>query len=122
MRSCTLRPGRRSPWALARPARVVAFLLVVQGQAGADEKAATTAAPSNDDCLACHNSAQDRTHGPAIPPVGDALSKSVHGPLDLACVDCHTDPAAAEMPHPEKLAQPTCDKCHEDAVAAYDKS
>jgi len=122
MRSCPPRPARRLPWSLARPARVIAFLLVWQGQAEAEEKAAPPAAPSNDDCLACHNSAQDRTHGPAIPPVGDALSKSVHGPIEVACVDCHTDPAAAEMPHPEKLAQPTCDKCHEDAVAAYDKS
>jgi predicted CXXCH cytochrome family protein len=54
--------------------------------------------------------------------MGEALAKSVHGPLDVACVDCHTDPAAAEMPHPEKLAPPTCNKCHEDAVAGYDKS
>jgi hypothetical protein len=97
-------------------------MLLSSAQARADEAAAPAAAPTNEDCLSCHATAQDRTHGPATPPVGEALAKSVHGAIGVSCVDCHADPAAADMPHPEKLAPPTCNQCHEDAATAYDKS
>lgn len=101
---------------------MAALVVMPQARAGAEETAVPAATPSNDDCMACHASAQDRAHGPAVPEVGDALGKSIHGPLELSCVDCHADPAAGEMPHPERLAAPTCDKCHEDAATGYDKS
>lgn len=123
MRSSNTRSGCRLSPALTSRAGVVAFLLIgVQARAGTEEKAAPAAAPSNDDCLVCHANVQERTSGPPILPVGEALAKSIHGPLGVSCVDCHTDPKVVEVPHPEKLAPPTCDKCHEDAVTAYDKS
>lgn len=89
----------------------------------AEEPAADpAAAPTNDDCLTCHSSEQERAHGKTIPPVTDALLKSIHGQTEVACVDCHADPQAAEVPHPEKLARVTCTNCHEDQVSAYNKS
>ena len=50
------------------------------------------AAPTNDDCLTCHEA--------------PALFKSVHGEAGLACTDCHADLArTTEFPHAEKLAK-----------------
>ena len=88
--------------------------------AAAPKAETPAAAPSNEDCLACHSSQQDREHGKPIAPVTEALSKSIHGQMDVACVDCHTD--VSEVPHSEKLARVTCTKCHEDAVGAYNNS
>jgi hypothetical protein len=78
--------------------------------------------PTNDECLGCHGSSVDRTNGRAIPAVSDTFPDSVHGQINLACVDCHTDLQGKDLPHAEKLAQPNCSQCHEDAVKAYDLS
>jgi hypothetical protein len=63
-------------------------------------------APTNDDCLACHEA-------PALPA-------SVHGEAGLACVDCHADLArTTEFPHAETLAKAECGSCHGEAVSQY---
>jgi hypothetical protein len=83
---------------------------------------AAQAGPTNEDCLGCHGNEVDRSKGRAIPAIGEAFAESVHGQINLSCVDCHTDLQGKDLPHPDKLAKPTCVQCHEDAVKAYDKS
>lgn len=79
------------------------------------------AAPTNDDCLACHGDSEAaRADGTSIAVDAAAFGESVHGVL--SCTDCHLDLANAEFPHAEKLAAPDCSACHGDAVERYGKS
>ncbi len=79
--------------------------------------------PANDDCLTCHNDPEaKRADGRSVAVDPAPFAKSVHGQLELRCVDCHADPAAAELPHPEKLAPVECATCHDAAVTAFKKS
>jgi nitrate/TMAO reductase-like tetraheme cytochrome c subunit len=78
-------------------------------------------APTNDDCLACHDdSSLTGGDGRSVSVAGKPFSDSVHGPMD--CIDCHADLASAEFPHEERLAKVDCSGCHPDPVAAYGKS
>jgi len=90
--------------------------------APATDPAAPATSPTNEDCLACHGSTMDRSKGKAIPPVSDTYPKSVHGQMEMVCVDCHVDLQGKELPHADKLPKPVCSACHEDAVKAYDQS
>jgi nitrate/TMAO reductase-like tetraheme cytochrome c subunit len=80
------------------------------------------AAPTNDDCMACHSDAElTGAGGRPVAVNADRFAASIHGQAGIACVDCHRDLAAmTELPHPEKLAPATCGACHEGAVQAYD--
>jgi hypothetical protein len=81
---------------------------------------AAAAAPqrhANDDCLACHG---DGAAGPAVAP--GVFAGSIHGQSGIGCVDCHTDVAVADLPHPEKLARVNCAACHEAPAAQYEQS
>jgi len=78
-------------------------------------------APTNEDCLACHDDATlTASDGRKISVPAEPFADSVHGPL--SCTDCHADLAHAEFPHAEKLAKVDCAACHADPVAAYGKS
>ena len=78
---------------------------------------AQTPHPSQD-CLACHDDASlQRRNGTSITVHATSFAASVHGPM--ACVDCHTDVATAELPHPEQLKKVDCAACHTDQVAQY---
>jgi nitrate/TMAO reductase-like tetraheme cytochrome c subunit len=92
------------------------------GQRAAAPAAAPAApAPTNDDCLACHEDASlTRADGSKIAVDKAAFGASVHG--SLSCVDCHQDLATAELPHAEKLAPVDCSTCHGDEVARYRES
>jgi hypothetical protein len=92
------------------------------GAAQTDEPALAESSPSNDECLGCHGNNVDRSKGRPIAAVSDTFPASVHGQINLACVDCHSDLQGKDLPHAEKLAKPTCSQCHEDAVKAYDLS
>jgi hypothetical protein len=94
----------------------------VRAEAPAGTAAAADTSPSNDECLGCHSNELDRSKGRAIPPIGEAFAESVHGQINLNCVDCHVDLQGKDMPHDDKLAKPVCSTCHEDAVKAYDQS
>lgn len=89
---------------------------------GGGQGAPAQAGPSNDDCLGCHANPVDRDKGPAIPAVGASFAGSVHEQMGVSCIDCHADLQGKDLPHPDKLAKPTCVQCHEDAVKAYDAS
>jgi len=80
--------------------------------------------PPNDDCLACHGDpSTTRADGRSVAVAPESFAKSVHGTLDMACVDCHADLAkTTEFPHPDRLAPVNCATCHEDAVKAFDAS
>ncbi|HXW08265.1 MAG TPA: cytochrome c3 family protein [Vicinamibacterales bacterium] len=81
--------------------------------------AAPSAAPSNADCLACHeDDAAVRADGRPVVVKPAVFEGSVHGAL--SCVDCHADLAAgAGFPHPEKLARADCSTCHPDPVEKF---
>lgn len=85
-------------------------------------KADPSTGPSNEDCLGCHSNPVDRSHGPAIPAVGETFADSVHGQISLSCVDCHVDQQGKDLPHEDKLPKPTCVPCHEEAVETYGSS
>lgn len=94
------------------PGVLATFLLVAT--------APVLAAPTNDDCLACHDDASaTRGDGTSIAVDGKSYADSVHGPLE--CVSCHSELANAEFPHKEKLAKPDCASCHSDVADAYGK-
>jgi len=82
--------------------------------------AAQAAAPSNSDCLACHEDPKltKKVDGKdvslAVQP--KVFAKSVHG--NAACVDCHV--GIKEVPHPEgKLPPVQCGGCHGDQTKQY---
>ena len=79
--------------------------------------------PTNDDCLMCHSDpAAARADGRLVAVNPEYFGASIHGQVGLACVDCHSDLAAAvEWPHAEKLKPAQCATCHEPAVTAYDR-
>jgi len=99
-----------------------AILLAVAGVLHSPKAAAAPIpAPTNDDCLACHDDPSAVAgDGRSISVTAATFADSVHGPL--SCTDCHADLAHAEFPHPEKLAKVDCAGCHPDPVADYDKS
>jgi len=81
------------------------------------------ASPTSDDCMTCHaDPATTRADGTPLVVDAKAYAASVHGQIDLACVDCHADLAKAELPHAEKLAPVDCSTCHADAVTEFKKS
>lgn len=86
----------------------------------AQERAAPSA-PTNGDCLACHEDASAaRANGSSVSVPPAPFAASVHGPLD--CVDCHADlKTASEFPHADTLARVNCASCHDEATAAYDR-
>ncbi|HEX7499936.1 MAG TPA: hypothetical protein VF524_06475, partial [Polyangia bacterium] len=98
------------------------FAALARAEAPAAPTAAVETSPSNDECLGCHSNELDRSKGRAIPAIGEAFAESVHGQINLACVDCHADLQGKDLPHADKLPKPVCSQCHEDAVKAYDQS
>jgi nitrate/TMAO reductase-like tetraheme cytochrome c subunit len=79
------------------------------------------AAPSNDDCTACHaEPTLTRASGTPVSVDLPTFTASTHG--GLACVDCHTDLTKTEFPHAETLAKVECATCHDDVGATFDDS
>ncbi|MEW6743646.1 MAG: cytochrome c3 family protein [Planctomycetota bacterium] len=78
----------------------------------------------NEECLECHGDRDLSTErdGQTLSLFVDAAvyGTSVHGGLD--CVDCHTQAAVEEFPHPERLAPVACGTCHDEAEAAFARS
>ncbi len=100
---------------------LLALALVAPWSAGAD---APPKPPTNDDCLTCHDDATaTRADGRPLAAVRAELEASLHGPLGIACVDCHVDLAkTSDFPHEEKLQKATCTACHDEPAAAFAKS
>jgi hypothetical protein len=88
------------------------------GPASPQPAAAEQTTATNADCAMCHedDSAVRADGRPVVvkPPV---FEQSIHG--GLSCVDCHTDVAKGEFPHPEKLKQVDCSTCHPGPVEQY---
>ena len=83
-----------------------------------------TAGPANDDCLACHGDPDAKSDlGRLVAVDGAKFAESVHGSLDLKCVDCHADlKTFNDFPHESKLAKAVCIDCHQEKVAEFDRS
>jgi hypothetical protein len=74
-------------------------LLVAVPAFAQQDAGATPPAPSNDDCLMCHNDPEaKRGDGSSVAVDPDRFAKSVHGQLSLSCTDCHADLASAGQP------------------------
>ncbi len=86
---------------------------------GAAILTAAPAAPSNDDCLACHADAGLKSaKGKSLYVSKKKFAASVHG--GASCVDCHADLAkATEFPHPARLAPAACASCHDSVGASH---
>lgn len=98
---------------------VIATALLVFGAA------TTSAGPvkptGNDDCLTCHaDKDAKRSDGRSVLVAGQKFNASVHGQAGVACVDCHSDLAAAkDFPHAALLKKVDCAACHEGAPASH---
>jgi c(7)-type cytochrome triheme protein len=85
----------------------------------AASKVKAAAAPTNDDCLACHSdkdlkrTAGRRARGASVFVDASALDGSRHAGLE--CVSCHT---SATVPHDAKLPAVDCAGCHGDKAEA----
>jgi hypothetical protein len=102
-------------WPRGRLCAIATVVLSVLGTAGA-LCAQSQAAPTTEDCLACHgDSSATRVSGSSVAVAADIFGKSIHG--QLACVDCHADlTKTTEWPHPEKLQKVACATCHDEPV------
>jgi formate dehydrogenase gamma subunit len=82
------------------------------GQPSAPKGKTASASPGNEECLGCHadKGLTKEVGGKSVSLFADeaALKASVHG--RLACIDCHA--GIVEVPHAEKLAPVSCQKCH----------
>jgi hypothetical protein len=105
---------------------LLAFLVVgvVSPMLAQSDNAPAPASHGNDDCLVCHEDSSTTRAAGGQPVVVDSkvYAASVHGQLDLKCVDCHADVATSELPHAEKLQPANCSGCHGDAVTNYQSS
>jgi nitrate/TMAO reductase-like tetraheme cytochrome c subunit len=80
--------------------------------------AGAAAPPSNEDCVACHDTGAVRANGTSVAVDPKAFEASTHG--SAQCVDCHSDLAQlAEFPHPDKLARVNCASCHDDVGSKF---
>ncbi len=83
--------------------------------------AATPAAPTNEDCQACHGDAEaKRADGRSVFVSEKKFAGSVHGQAGISCVDCHADLAkTSDFPHKERLAPVDCAACHDAAGKSH---
>lgn len=104
---------RRIPIAILLPA-CAGILIVFVPSARAARPAPLPAAPTNDDCMACHGDPSAvRADGRPVAVAAARFGASVHGQASLACVDCHQDlETTVEFPHAEKLVKVNCASCH----------
>jgi hypothetical protein len=113
-------------WALALGFSVRANPVAAPGTTGGSapvaQAAPAQAAPTNADCLMCHeDDAAARADGRPVVVKPAVFTASIHGPL--SCVDCHQDLAAsAEFPHAETLAKVDCGVCHSDTAEKYNRT
>jgi cytochrome b subunit of formate dehydrogenase len=68
-------------------------------------------APTNADCLACH----DAAHGEKDSTIAGSLAISIH--KDFGCVDCHI--AIKEIPHEKNVTDVNCGDCHAEESGIY---
>jgi hypothetical protein len=109
-------PGRRA-------VALACLLLLPVSFARAQSPAPAAPASTNDDCLLCHaEPSTTRATGQPVVVDAAAFTASIHGQLEMACVDCHADLAAAELPHAETLARVDCGTCHDGAAQAHARS
>jgi cytochrome b subunit of formate dehydrogenase len=84
--------------------------------------AAAPAGPTNEDCLGCHadKGLVKEVKGKKVSLYADegVFKASIHG--RLTCTRCHAD--IKEIPHPEKLAPVSCQKCHAEATGKFVRS
>ena len=103
---------------IARALRLTAVALALAAALHGQEEAA---APTSEDCAACHEPgprAGKRKEGEAPNFDAAALKASPHADLD--CTSCHGD--IKELPHPDKLAKVDCGDCHGDEQKQFAES
>jgi cytochrome b subunit of formate dehydrogenase len=78
-------------------------------------------APTNEDCLTCHEDpGAKRANGTPVFVAKDRFASSLHGAAGLACIDCHADLAkTSDFPHKERLKRVDCAACHDSAGASH---
>ena len=109
---------------LATAAGLLTSVLVGPVALAQRAKPSAPAPPDNATCLACHeDSSLVSASGKRLTVDPAKYGGSVHGSLNLACIDCHVDlKSTVEFPHADKVAKVTCTGCHESSVAKYNLS
>lgn len=103
---------------IARALRLTAVALALAAALHGQEE---SAAPTSEDCAACHEPgprAGKRKAGEAPNFDAAALKASPHADLD--CTSCHGD--IQELPHPDRLAKVDCGGCHGDEQKQFVES
>jgi hypothetical protein len=92
--------------------------VAASGQSAA-APAAAQPAPTDADCVACHeDESAERENGTPVVVKPETIKASSHA--DAACVDCHDDLATTtEFPHPEQLKKFRCGCCHADEADLF---
>ena len=86
-------------------------LVLLAMAAGA--RASAAAAPTSEDCLACHEpGARVGKRKPGEPPGFNAAALKASPHAGLECVACHSD--VTDVPHADRLARVDCGQCHGD--------
>jgi hypothetical protein len=78
----------------------------------------------NSICMDCHGDVDFWVEGTRSLYVNhNRYVLSVHGEIELSCIDCHEDLGGEEdIPHEEELEAVNCSGCHEDAGEDFQKS
>jgi formate dehydrogenase gamma subunit len=83
-------------------------------------------AQSDESCLECHGDAElfeGFENADRLVVSREALRETMHGSMELACVDCHQDLADADdLPHDADLDRATCGPCHEEVEDTFSLS
>jgi cytochrome c7-like protein len=93
------------------------FLAVLLGSS-------TLPAQENELCFECHNDPESLgSTGDSLYVDSERYSLSIHGRMEMECVDCHQDLAGFEdWPHPERLERVDCGLCHDGEMLDWEAS
>lgn len=86
----------------------------------APARAAASPADPNEPCMMCHSDPAAKSEsGKVIGVSAKVFASSVHGQMQLKCIDCHSDVSVDKLPHEPKLKPANCTACHEGPVKEY---
>ncbi|MBN2288759.1 MAG: cytochrome c3 family protein [Candidatus Glassbacteria bacterium] len=83
---------------------------------------AVLTAQENGLCFECHNDpGLTSGTGDSLYVDSERYAASVHGRMELECIDCHQDLAGFEdWPHPRRLERVDCGVCHDEPMSEWE--
>ena len=79
---------------------------------------------ADEDCLVCHEDKELASEaGKSMFVDNKKLQASIHGQMEMSCLDCHADLKSVEdFPHASPLQPVDCGQCHESALREFQES